>query len=225
VNVQVYWSHTFLPDLVRPDGLVFDFGVNDGGFSRLLAPKCRAVVGFEPDPAWHGRHDLPANVRVMPQAVAAKAGTIPFHVNHALCSSMHFTDSDARAVEVEAVTLEAALAMEPEGRIDLVKMDIEGEEIEVLMQAPPQVFARIAQITVEFHDFLDPGRVPDIEAVIARLEGLGFFAVCFSFRSYGDTLFVNRNLLPLSPWDRFWLVARFKYLRGAGRLVTRLIGS
>jgi len=223
VNVQVYWSHSFLPDLVRRDGLVFDFGVNDGGFSRLIAPKCRAVVGFEPDPAWHGRHDLPDNVRVVPKAVAARAGSISFHVNQGLCSSMHYAEPTARDVQVDAVTLESALAIEPEGRIDLLKMDIEGEEVDVLLQAPPQLFSRIVQMTVEFHDFLDPGRVPDIRAAIARLQGLGFTTFCFSFRSYGDTLFVNRNLIALSPWQRIWLVARFKYLRGLARLLSRLL--
>lgn len=225
MNVEVYWSHSFLPDLVRRDGLVFDFGVNDGGFSRLVAPRCRAVVGFEPDPEWYGRYDLPDNVRVVPKAVAARAGTIPFHVNDTLCSSMHFAAPSARDVQVEAVTLETALAIEPEGRIDLMKVDIEGEEVNVLLQAPPHLFSRIAQMTVEFHDFLDVSRVADIQAVITRMQELGFFAVCFSFRSYGDTLFVNRNLITLSSWQRFWLVARFKYLRGVGRVIGRLAGA
>lgn len=223
MNVQVYWSHSFLPDLVRQDGLVFDFGVNDGGFARLMAPKCRMVVGFEPDPAWEGQHVLPANVRVTPKALAARAGTIPFHVNQALCSSMHYAEPNAREVHVEAVTLEAALALEPGGRIDLLKMDIEGEEVEVLLHAPAAVFARVVQMTVEFHDFLDPSSLPGIRQVIERMRGLGFHAVRFSFRSYGDVLFVNRRLAPLGAWQRLWLTVRFKYLRGLARAASRLV--
>lgn len=225
MNVEVYWSHSFLPDLVRPDGLVFDFGVNDGGFSRLMAPKCRRVVGFEPDPAWEGEHVLPANVRVTAKALAARAGTIPFHVNQALCSSMHYAEPTAREVQVEAVTLETALALEPEGRIDLLKMDIEGEEVDVLLSAPAAVFSRVVQMTVEFHDFLDPSSVPAIREVIQRMRGFGFYAVRFSFRSYGDVLFVNRRLAPLSAWQRLWLPLRFKYLRGLGRAASRLLPS
>lgn len=225
MNVEVYWSHSFLPGLIRRDGLVFDFGVNDGGFSRLVAPKCRMVVGFEPDPAWSGKLVLPGNVRLLQKALAARAGMLPFHVNAGLCSSMHYAEPGARVVEVEAVTLETALALEPEGRIDLVKMDIEGEEVDVLLQAPAALFSRVAQMTVEFHDFLDPSRARAIRSVIERMRGLGFHAVCFSFRTYGDMLFVNRNLVPLSGWDRAWLLLRFKYIRGLARVATRLLKS
>ena len=225
MNVEVYWCHSFLPDLVRPDGLVFDFGVNDGGFSRLVAPKCRAVVGLEPDPAWESRYALPANVRVIPKALAARAGMMPFHVNEGLCSSMRYAEANAREVQVEAMTLDAALALEPEGRIDLVKIDIEGEEVDVLLRAPAAVFARMVQVTVEFHDFLDPSSLPRIRQVIQRMRGLGFHAVCFSFRSYGDVLFVNRHFVPLSAWQRLWLTVRFKYLRGLARAASRLVTS
>lgn len=223
MRVAEYWSHSFLPDLLRQDGVVFDFGVNDGGFARLVAPLCRTVIGFEPDPTWQGQHDVPVNVRVVPQAVAAKAGTIAFNVNRALCSSIHYAEAGTTSVRVEAVTLAEALALVPDGRIDLIKMDIEGEEVEVLRTAPDEVLARVAQMTVEFHDFLDPASVPQIRAVIARLEQLGFYSLCFSFRTYGDTLFVNRNLVPLAMSQRFWLAARFKYLRGFSRFARRLV--
>jgi FkbM family methyltransferase len=225
VNVEVYWSHSFLPSLVRRDGIVFDFGVNDGGFSRLMAPKCRVVVGFEPDPAWQGRHELPANVRVTPKALAARAGTIAFHVNQDLCSSMHYAEPNAREVRVEALTLEAALASEPDGRIDLLKMDIEGEEVDVLLNAPEAAFSRVVQMTVEFHDFLDPSSTPAIREAIRRMRGFGFHSVRFSFRSYGDVLFINRRLAPLNVWQRLWLRLRFKYLRGLRRAAFRLLPS
>lgn len=224
MNVEVYWSHSFLPELIRPDGLVFDFGVNDGGFSRVVAPRCRTVIGFEPDPTWHDRLALPANVRVIAKALAAHAGHHRFHVNAQKCSSMHFADIAATTVEVEAVTFGEALALES-GRIDLVKMDIEGEEVAVLLDAPADLFTRVAQMTVEFHDFINPGQLPDIRRAIARMADLGFDAVCFSFRSYGDVLFINRRLVPLSPIQWAWMIARFKYLRGAARAAGRLVGA
>lgn len=224
MNVQVYWSHSFLPELIRPDGLVFDFGVNDGGFSRVVASRCRAVIGFEPDPAWRDRLTLPANVRVIAKALAAHAGPHAFHVSADQCSSMHFAGTASTTVEVEAITLGEALAQES-GRIDLVKMDIEGEEVAVLLDAPADLFTRVVQMTVEFHDFLNPEQLPDIRRAIARMADIGFDAVCFSFRSYGDVLFINRQLAPLSPIQRAWMIARFKYLRGAARVAGRLVGA
>ena len=223
MRVDMYWSHSYLPELVRPDGLVFDFGVNDGGFSRLIAPKCRKVIGFEPDPNWKGKLSLPNNVRLLPKALAARVGTLKFHVNANLCSSLIHSEEDAQTVDVEAVTLTEALDEEPNGRIDLLKMDIEGEEIAVLLDAPAKLFNRVVQMTIEFHDFLDASSVPAIHAVIERMRGLGFYAVRFSSRSYGDLMFVNCNLAPLSAWQRAWLLVRFKYLRGFGRIARRWI--
>jgi FkbM family methyltransferase len=221
MNVETYWSHSFVPSLVRADGVVFDLGVNDGGFARLMAPRCREVIGYEPDPRWRGAIDVPANVRIEAKAIAAKPGTVSFHVNPRLCSSSHYTEPGARTIDVEAVTLEQALAAQPSGPIDLLKMDIEGEETAVLLQAPEEALRRVAQLTVEFHDFLDQRSVPDIRAAIARLRRLGFVAFCFSFRSYGDMLFLNRALVPLAWWQRVYLLARFKYLRGAARVLAR----
>lgn len=221
MHVETYWSHSFVPSLVRADGVVFDLGVNDGGFARLMAPRCRTVIGYEPDPRWRTLANLPANVRIEPKAIAATPGAMSLHVNPQLCSSSHFTEPGARTIDVEAVTLEQALAAQPAGPIDLLKMDIEGEETAVLLQAPEQVLKRIAQLTVEFHDFLDRRSVPEIRSAIRRMEQLGFFAFCFSFRSYGDMLFINRAMVPLPWWQRSYLLARFKYLRGAARLLRR----
>lgn len=221
MNVEVYWSHSFLPDLIRPDGLVFDFGVNEGGFSRLVAPKCRKVIGFEPDPSWSGKHSLPNNVRVQPKALAAQAGISNFNVNAGLCSSLHYAEKGTKVIGVEAVTLADALAEEPEGRIDLLKMDIEGEEVPVLFEAPAELFSRVVQMTVEFHDFLDPSSRPAICAVIKRMRGLGFHSICFSLKNFGDVLFVNRNLVHLGLWQRTWILVRFKYARGLARIARR----
>src|SRR5262245_26011241 len=122
MRVEVYWSHSFLPDLIRPDGVVFDFGVYDGGFARLVAPRCARVVGFEPDPTWRGELSLPPNVYIVPKVLAAKGGAIPFYMNVDSCSSLHYTEPKSKIVKVEAVTLAEALALEPEKRIDLIKM-------------------------------------------------------------------------------------------------------
>ncbi|MDZ4401086.1 FkbM family methyltransferase [Prosthecobacter sp.] len=207
--------------MIRHDGVVFDFGVNNGGFARLVAPKCARVVGFEADPTWLGRVSLPANVRVLPQALAAKAGTLRFHVNQATCSSLHYSDVGAETVEVPAVTLADALALEPAARIDLIKMDIEGEEVAVLRDAPSELFARVGQMTVEFHDFLDPSSLPAILEVIERMKSLGFLVFKMSWHSYGDMLFVNRRLQPMSLLQQFKVGVIHKYGSGIGRILRR----
>lgn len=223
MKVAVYWSHSFLPDLIRRDGVVFDFGLNDGGFTRLVAPLCKRVIAFEPDPTWQGRLSLPDNAHVEWKALAAKAGQLKLHVNRERCSSLHFTEDGSATATVEAVTLSEALALSTGERIDLMKIDIEGEELPVLRHAPVELFASVVQIAVEFHDFLDPSSLPEIQAVIARMDQIGFHAVKFSWRSYGDVLFISKALAPLSLMQRAWLLARFKYARGIGRIIERML--
>lgn len=225
IKIESYWSHSFVPGLMRPDGLAFDFGVNSGGFSKLIASRCRKVIGFEPDPYWKGRLQLPKNVLLLQKAIAVRHGKLSFNVNAETCSSLHYADSGATRVEVEAITLAEALALEPEGRIDLIKMDIEGEEVPILLQADAALFSRVAQITVEFHDFLDASSLPSILRVIERLKSLGFTAFRMSWRSHGDMLFINEKLDPLSPWQRFRLGVIHKYLAGAKRIWKRLISA
>ena len=223
MKVESYWGHTFLPELIQQDGVVFDFGVYNGGFAKLVAPRCKRVIGFEPDPAWRVRPPLPANVQVVPMALAARRGQIQLCLNRDKCPSIHYSDTAAGAAEVEAITLADALALEPTARIDLIKMDIEGEEVPVLRDAAPALFERIAQMTVEFHDFLDPSSLPAIRAVIDKIERLGFLAIKFSWRSHGDLLFVNQCLVPLSIWDQASLRIVQKYGKGIGRILRRAL--
>lgn len=221
MKVESYWSHSFVPGLMRADGIVFDFGVNSGGFAEIAARLCRKVVGFEPDPSWQGRLRLPDNVTLLSKAVAAEQGMLRLHVNTDKCSSLHYADTDAALAEVEAITLAQAFALEPQGRIELVKMDIEGEEVPVLLRADAALFDRVAQMTIEFHDFLDPASLPRIQEVISRLEKMGFFAVRMSWRSYGDMLFINEKLEPLTVWQRVWLKYIHKYSQGVKRILKR----
>lgn len=220
-SIQTYWGHTYLPKLIRPDGVVFDFGVNTGGFTRLVAPLCRKVLGFEPDPTYHGA-PLPPNATLVPNALSAAGGTVVLHVNKEKCSSLHYADAESQKVEVQAMTLAEALALEPDARIDMVKIDIEGEEVSVLALAPEALFQRVVQISVEFHDFMDPQSLPHVLSVIERMKSFGFVYFKFSWRSYGDVLFVNRKLAPVSALQVAG-IRLGKYERGIGRILARAL--
>src|SRR5262249_52450595 len=132
MRTQSYWGHTFLPTLIRRDGVIFDFGTYNGGFCKKVAPLCHLVIGFEPDPLWEGRLSLPKNVRVFSMALATQRGVMRLNLNREKCSSLHYFDFGARSKEVDSITLADALALAARSRIELIKMDIEGEELSVL---------------------------------------------------------------------------------------------
>jgi hypothetical protein len=62
--------------------------------------------------------------------------------------------TDERAVEVPSLRLRDLIANDPNGRIDLLKLDIEGAEDAVLADCEP-VLDRIDAIVMDLHEF-DP---------------------------------------------------------------------
>ncbi len=72
------------------------------------------------------------------------------------------------------ISLADLLTDAPEGPLDILKVDVEGSEYDILLNTPPEVLQRFTQITVEFHDFLDPTVRPQNAIVIARMHSLGF---------------------------------------------------
>jgi len=71
----------------------------------------------------------------------------------------------------------------------VVKMDIEGAGITVLLEAPEDVLLRIGPITVEFHASQGLTSKEEREAVFDRLAKLGFDRHRFSLRHHGDIFF------------------------------------
>ena len=105
--------------------------------------------------------------------------------------------------------------------IDLLKIDIEGAEIELLEGLDKETFARIGQMTVEFHDFLRPSDRPRVAKVVAKIRDNGFYVVNFGWRHFTDVMCLNRAVFDVDLKLRARLTAA-KYARGARRIAARL---
>jgi hypothetical protein len=103
-----------------------------------------------------------------------------------------------------------------------MKVDIEGAEFGMFDATPDAQLDRIDQMTVEFHDFLDPSLGAHVEAIDTRLGRLGFQRIrtkSLSRRNL-DVIYLNRRRsLPLLALA--WINLRYRYLRGAVRMSTR----
>ena len=93
-----------------------------------------------------------------------------------------FSDSwapgESREIQVEMISLPALLELGGCEQVDLLKVDIEGSEWDVLGGLTQQDVRLIRQISVEFHDFMDPSLRPRTERCIARLQELGYTVRC-----------------------------------------------
>lgn len=105
-------------------------------------------------------------------------------------------------------------------RINLLKMDIEGSEIDVLSSLSKETLEKIDQITVEFHDFLWPELNKKVEETKNRLCDLGFYCIPFSVTNNGGVLFIRKKLI--NKLEYFYLKYFYRYLLAVLRAVRRI---
>jgi FkbM family methyltransferase len=207
-------GHSFFSPPLGPKSVVVDLGANRGDFSRLMKGQYGGtyyLVEANPRLADALRAD---GFPVVNCAVAATDG--PTRLNVAqndegssilpLPGESELQCTLSHVVEVPGKRLETILSEIGEPRIDLLKMDIEGAEVQVLDQLSGATLRNIGQLTVEFHS--DPmfrfGLQSGAESTIARLRDLGFLCLDFSWQRRLDVLFVNRAFHGISRLRGFW---------------------
>lgn len=220
-------GHTFVKDWISASSIVVDFGMNRGEFSGEMIHRfgCR-VWGAEPDPRLFREIPDHPGLTKLPIAIGGSDGHAAIHLNSTVCSSLLFAENANQTghelVEVPLVSLRTFLEKNHLRSIHLLKMDIEGAEIDMFDACDDKLLLGIEQITVEFHQFMNPRLIPEVRRITNRLQLLGFFGMDFSRDRY-DVLFVNTNLRPLPPWSKLGLVLA-KYGRGVSRVARSLAG-
>ncbi len=204
--------------------VVVDLGMNKGEFTNWVVSNTDArCVGVEPVPSLY--RTLPRGDRIEAEqaAVGATPGKQSLCMPRETCASLASAGltQDGERVEVEVITLDALMRAHRLDWIDVLKIDIEGAEIELLEGLDKQTFARIGQITVEFHDFLRPSDQPRVAKVVTRIRDNGFYVVNFGRRHFTDVMCLNRAAFDVDLKLRARLVAA-KYARGAKRVIARL---
>ncbi|GGM78777.1 hypothetical protein GCM10010967_08120 [Dyadobacter beijingensis] len=164
----------------QPQPVVFDCGANIGMsvlYFKKLYPKAR-VLAFEAEPAIASllRQNLESNgvqdVEIVDKAVWTNEDGIWFGSESADSSSIYSTSQKRKIASVRLKDY-----LENEGRIDFLKMDIEGAEIDVLNDCRASL-GNVQNLFVEFHSYI--GNAQGLADVVKVFEENGF-------RYYVDT--------------------------------------
>jgi FkbM family methyltransferase len=153
-------GHTIYAKVLPRNPTMIDLGANHGDFSNSFLAKFggdRAL--YEANPKLAKRLASNPSLRVFNIAVAGHSDTVRFNIaaNDEASSILELPDNSVynatktETVEVPANTLDAICDKIDKPIIDLIKIDIEGAEIEVLKSCSIETLRRIGQITVEFH--------------------------------------------------------------------------
>lgn len=225
VAVDRIEEHSFISSALTPGSVVVDLGVRKGGFSLEVARRygCR-VLGAEPIRDFcHELHGADSRLTVHNVAVGGRNTQLPLYLNQVGDASVlpALAESDADTEDVLMVSLQEFLQNHGVREIDLLKVDIEGAEIEMIRHAPRLLFDQIKQITLEYHDFLAPGFAPAIVRTDARLRSYGYDRIQFSLRDRHDVLYYRGEVLGVAWVHRWWIQLRYKYWRGLGRALRR----
>ena len=226
MNIENICHHTFLGNYISHNSIVFDGGINYGDFSLEISNKYKSIIhGFEPDPRLYPMLPKIENCNFYQLAISDKNETLKLNLGKEQCSSLLYKEfNTSKTCEVNAIELSSFCENHQIKTIDLLKLDIEGAELQVLKSLETNFLTNhVIQITVEFHEFLDKNAIHDIKEIINRLKKNGF--LCFKFsRTYGDVLFVNKKFIKLSLLKELRIYF-YKYKKGISRIIKDLFNN
>ena len=117
-----------------------------------------------------GRWFVVGRVTALPLGVAAATGTQELDVSHASPYHSPYTSVGPDRETIRVLSLAALLReIGDPARVDLLKMDCEGAEMDCLLAATPADLARIGRLALEYHEWAGFS----LHALVDRLAAAG----------------------------------------------------
>jgi FkbM family methyltransferase len=213
VNISGHWVY---PHSFSNNPIIFDLGSNYGNFSREMKMQYDSInFMFEanPDVCERASKDFGLIFNI---AASNTTENREFYVsNNHEASSFNKQVTDNWGLKTKKIVSTAnwsemlKLTEKEDKEIDLIKIDIEGAEIEFLENFTNEQLNSIKALTVEFHDWLDLSLSKKTIDVINRMKNNGFFCLtdapshnwpvemCFLNKIYFEDLLKNNFYLKL----------------------------
>jgi FkbM family methyltransferase len=133
--------------------VVVDIGANIGAFSVLAARAgARKVLAFEPDLSNYSRlnHHVALNRAATVETVNAAVtdGSAPYVRMVGLSDGAHAEPSD-NPNDIPTITLADIIGRL--GKVDFIKIDVEGNEFSIIEAVPLELLSRVKRMALEWH--------------------------------------------------------------------------
>jgi FkbM family methyltransferase len=183
--------------LARSGGVYFDVGANVGFYSLQIAKKTQGqsrIFAFEPNHYTFKRLELNCSLNsfgncILPihEALYREEGYINFYespVHTSATSSLSdFKEIARSATKVKATTLDHVVERESLSRIDLLKIDVEGHELDVLEGAKKTLMQnKIHHLFIEFNGFFMKQKGISFESFLNAIFSYGFVLTSFNHK-------------------------------------------
>jgi FkbM family methyltransferase len=186
--------HHFIKDFIDENSIIVDLGGNKGEFSKFIVDEFMATAYvIEPIPELFNQ--IPEHPKIKKfQYCISQEKDVEISILENQCATIYDKNFNKKII-CKGITLEDFLKENNIKKVDLLKVDIEGAEIEMFENLSEEILKNINQITVEFHDFLWPELKPKVELIKNKIKNLGFYCIPFSITNNGDVLFIKKNLI------------------------------
>tara|TARA_R110002126_G_scaffold21747_6_gene78245 strand:- start:6545 stop:7291 length:747 start_codon:yes stop_codon:yes gene_type:complete len=223
---EILYHTVYLPPM-DATSVVLDLGASLAIFSRemnrLFSCSCHAVEALPENFAL-----IEGTPSITPHhlAICDAEGPVSIHSVAGAYASASIDlmpgQNSSDTVQVEGITLGGLMVRLGLERVSLLKVDIEGAELAMFDAADDATLQRMDQITIEFHDFMDPGQTAAVEKIVARMRRLGFWPIKFTRRFHGDVLFLNPERTGISRLEYLYARHVLRLVQGGRRILSRV---
>jgi FkbM family methyltransferase len=230
MSITIVATHTIFPDIITRGATVIDCGANVGLFSAEMISQFGSICyAIEAVPDVYKKIPQSPNLNRFNFALCGRRGEVTLTVDDEDTTRSTIQENTRspyqRKVSAPGRNLQEFLHSElPHRTIDVVKMDIEGAEIEVLASLDDELIKGVGQWTIEFHDELGLSSPSSVVNCIKRITDLGFYELFWSRRrNTADVLLVNKERLGLARYLSEQYIVR--PLRAGTRLIKRTLNN
>ncbi len=188
---------------VQDKSSIIDIGAHIGSFSLAAAKRFpnTKILSFEPSPSNYKilRKNIYINkfknIKSFNNAVSSKEGKISFFIDSINSAASSIYNSNGIEVKVPSITIEKIFNENRISKCAFMKVDCEGAEYNILLNAPDEILKKIEIIAIEYHSpkhFGIKNKDYNVQNLAKRLELAGFRCSLRKMKHYQGVLVARR---------------------------------